>query len=141
MPAAIGEENMRDQDIAEKLGASLEEDGRVSCATMQKIARELGVDPIEVGDTATALEMQASQCQVGLFGHGPREDGKGRIVESGMEVSDELAAAMRGSLVNGRLPCAAAWEIASEFKRSRLDVGNVAETLDVRISPCQLGFF
>ncbi|TKJ27715.1 MAG: hypothetical protein CEE40_12840, partial [Chloroflexi bacterium B3_Chlor] len=126
---------MRDQDIAEKLGVSLEEDGRVTCAAMHKIARELGIQPVEVGDVATAADIQASQCQIGLFGHGPREDGKGRIVESGVEVSDELGTAIRGSLVNGRLPCAAAWQIASEFKRSRLDVGNVAETLDVRISP------
>lgn len=132
---------MKDQDIVNKLRECAEEDGRVSCATMHKIARELGVEPIEVGDAATALDIQASQCQVGLFGHGPRGEGKGRIVEPGMDVSDDLEARIRGALEGGHLPCAAAWDIAGEFKLKRIDLGNAAETLGIRISPCQLGFF
>lgn len=132
---------MEDQEIADTLRESAEEDGRVSCATMHKIARELGVDPIEVGDAATALDIQASQCQVGLFGHRPRGEGKGRLVEPGMDVSENLEARIRGALDGGRLPCAAAWDIATEVKLKRLDLGNAAETLGIRISPCQLGFF
>ena len=132
---------MRDRDIADALRESAEEDGRVSCATMHKIARELGVEPIEAGDAATTLGIQGSQCQVGLFGHGPKSEGKGRIVEPGMDVSDDLEARICGALEGGRLPCATAWDIASEFKLKRLDLGNAAETLGIRISPCQLGFF
>lgn len=132
---------MVDQDIANKIKASLEDDGRLPCPTAFKIARELGVEPIEVGEVATALDLSVSRCQLGLFGHGPRAEGKGRIVESGMEVGEELAARVRKALVNGRLPCSAAWEIAGEFKLTRLDLGNAAETLAIRISPCQLGFF
>lgn len=132
---------MKDQEIADMLRESAEEDGRVSCATMHKIARELGVEPIEVGDAATAFDIQASQCQVGLFGHGSKAEGKGRILEPGMDVSDDLEARIRGALEGGHLPCAAAWDIASEFKLKRLDLGNAAETLGIRISPCQLGFF
>ncbi len=132
---------MSEQEIAEKLRAWREDDGRVSCATMHKIARELEVQPLEVGDIATALDIRASECQVGLFGHGPIGEGKGCVVESGMDVSDELADRIRGALTGGRLSCATAWEIASEFKLTRLDLGNAAETLDIRISPCQLGFF
>lgn len=132
---------MSEQGIAEKLRASQGEDGRVSCAAMHRIARELGVEPLEVGDAATALDIQASQCQVGLFGHGPKEEGKGRIIKSGMDVSDDLTTRIRGALEGGQLPCAAAWGIASEFKLTRLDLGNAAETLGIHISPCQLGFF
>lgn len=132
---------MKDQEIADMLRESAEEDGRVSCATMHKIARELGVEPIEVGDAATAFDIQASMCQVGLFGHGSKAEGKGRILEPGMDVSDDLEARIRGALEGGHLPCAAAWDIASEFKLKRLDLGNAAETLGIRISPCQLGFF
>lgn len=127
--------------IADKIKASLEDDGRLTCAMANKIARELEVEPIEVGDMATSLGIHASQCQLGLFGHGPKEEGKGRIVESGMEVSEELEARIRDALRRGELPCFAAWEIASEFKLTRLDLGNAAETLGIPISPCQLGFF
>lgn len=127
--------------IADKIKASLEDDGRLTCAMANRIARELEVEPIEVGDMATALGIQASHCQLGLFGHGPKGEGKGRFVESGMEVSEELEARIRDALRRGELPCLAAWEIASEFKLTRLDLGNAAETLGIPISPCQLGFF
>ena len=132
---------MTNQDIGARIKASIEDDGRVSCATLHRIARKLQVEPIVVGEVATALELRACHCQLGLFGYGPKEEGKWRIVESGMDVSEELEGRMRHSLVSGRLPCMTAWEIASEFKLKRLDLGNAAETLGISISPCQLGFF
>ncbi len=133
---------MVDEDIvAEEINASLEDDGRLSCAAAHRIARELDVEPAIVGDVATTLQIQASLCQLGLFGHGPKGQGKGRIIESGMDVSDELAARIRSALVKGKLSCSAAWEIASEFGLTRLDLGNAAEALGIHLSPCQLGFF
>ncbi len=132
---------MTNQDIGARSKASLEDDGRVSCATLHRIARKLQLEPIVVGEVATALELRACHCQLGLFGYGPKEEGKWRIVESGMDVSEELEARIRGALEGGRLPCAAAWQIASEFKLKRLDLGNAAQTLEILISPCQLGFF
>jgi hypothetical protein len=132
---------MMDQEIVKELGTSAEDDGRVTCATMHRIARKLGVEPIEVGNVASESDVHASQCQLGLFGHSPRGQGKGRVVEADAVVSDELAEHMRAALVNGRLPCAAAWDIATELKLNRIDLGNAAETLDISIAPCQLGFF
>jgi len=132
---------VNNRDIAEKVRTSLEDDGRITCSTMHRIARELGVDPIEVGSTATELDIHASQCQLGLFGHGPRGQGKGSIIDSSVDVSEDLADRVRNGLVDGQLPCLVAWEIASEFKLKRLDLGNTAEALGLPISPCQLGFF
>jgi hypothetical protein len=130
-----------DQNIADELRSAVEEDGRVTCASMHRVARHLDVEPVEVGNVATALDIRASQCQLGLFGHGPRGEGKGRIVRSDVQVSDELGERIHAALVDGNLSCAAAWEIASEFKLPRLEVGNAAETVGVGITPCQLGFF
>ncbi len=132
---------MQDQEIVRELLDSLEDDGRVTCATMHRIAAKLDLEPLVVGDTATDAKIQASQCQLGLFGHGPRGQGKGSIIHSQAEVSEELSRRIRGAVVNNRLPCDAAWELASEFKLTRLDLGNAAETLGLSISPCQLGFF
>ena len=132
---------MKDQEITEELRASQEDDGRVTCATMHRIAGKLDVEPIEVATVANDVDIRASQCLLGLFGHGARGEGKGRIVQSGVEVSEEVAQRMRDAQVDGRLSCATAWEIASEFKLKRLDLGNAAETLEVSIAPCQLGFF
>jgi len=132
---------MKNREIVEEIRGSLEDDGRITCATMHRIARELGVDPIEVGRTATGLDIHASQCQLGLFGHGPRGQGKGGIIDSSVAVSEDLADRVRTGLVDGQLPCLVAWEIASEFKLKRLDLGNAVEALGMPVSPCQLGFF
>ena len=132
---------MKDQEIIEELRASLEDDGRVTCATMNRIAGKLEVEPMEVATVANDVDIRASQCQLGLFGHGAKEEGKGRIVQSGVEVSEEVAQRLRDVQVDGRLSCAAAWEIASELKLKRLDLGNAVETLGISIAPCQLGFF
>ena len=132
---------MQDQGIQEELRASLEDDGRVTCASMHRVARKLDVEPIEVARVANDTDIRASQCQLGLFGHGAKEEGKGRIVQSGVEVSAEVAERLQEAQADGRISCATAWEIASEFKLKRLDLGNAAETLGFSIAPCQLGFF
>ena len=132
---------MKDQEIIEELRASLEDDGRVTCATMHRVAGKLDVEPIEVATVANGVDIRASQCQLGLFGHGAKEEGKGRIVQSGVEVSEEVAKRIRDAQVDGRMSCATVWEIASEFKLKRLDLGNAVETLGISIAPCQLGFF
>ena len=132
---------MKDQEIIEELRASLEDDGRVTCATMHRVAGKVDVDPLEVATVANDVDIRASQCQLGLFGHGAKEEGKGRIVQSGVEVSEEVAKRIRDAQVDGRMSCATVWEIASEFKLKRLDLGNAVETLGISIAPCQLGFF
>ena len=132
---------MTKQEIAEEIRTSLEDDGRITCASMHSIALKLGVEPVEVGRTATELDFHAAQCLLGLFGHVPRGQGKGRIVTPDVDVSEELEGRIRARLEEGRLPCAAAWEIASELKLKRLDLGNAAEKLGIPVSPCQLGFF
>jgi hypothetical protein len=43
--------------------------------------------------------------------------------------------------VDGQLSCVEAWRWADERGLPRLLFGSVAETLDVRISDCQLGCF
>jgi len=132
---------MTKQQIAEEIQTSLEDDGRITCATMHSIARKLRADPVEVGRTATEIDVHAAQCLLGLFGYAPRGQGKGRIVTPDVDVSEELEDRIRARLEEGRLACEAAWEIASELKLKRLDLGNAAEALGIPISPCQLGFF
>ncbi len=53
----------------------------------------------------------------------------------------ELEKEIRSRLSNGRLPCAAAWEIAAERKIPRMKVSSACEALKIKIKPCQLGAF
>ena len=63
------------------------------------------------------------------------------VIEPAEDVPPELEQAIQEGLVEGRLPCAVAWDIAARFEMSRLHVANAAERLEVRIGPCQLGAF
>ncbi len=58
-------------------------------------------------------------------------DDKGRLIE------EELKA----SLIDGYLPCAAAFEVARKLKAAPRAVGSVANSAKIRISNCQLGCF
>lgn len=132
-----GARRQRDQAIADAIRkASV--GGEVSCAEAFRIAQEMGVEPSEVGRALDLLEMKITKCQLGLFGH---ERGRHLIVEPAEAVSPELEKALRAGLVNGRLPCAAAWEIAKRSGLPKMDITAACEKLNIRISQCQLGTF
>lgn len=113
---------------------------RISCAEAHLTAGKLNVEPGEVGTAIDLLEVRIINCQLGLFGHGEQKDQKNMPASVG-ESDAEIESAIRCSLVNGRLPCLAAWKIAERFKVSRATVSGLGERLKIKISPCQLGAF
>ena len=56
-------------------------------------------------------------------------------------MSDKLDEKIKASLVDGKLPCAAAFRIAGEFKITPREVGEACNRLQIRIRACQLGCF
>ncbi|MFC2014848.1 hypothetical protein ACFLUP_02520 [Chloroflexota bacterium] len=56
-------------------------------------------------------------------------------------MSTKLEEKINSRLVDGRLPCQAAFEIAGELKINRKQVGESVNSLEIRITDCQLGFF
>jgi hypothetical protein len=117
-------------------------DGELPCAKAFAIARQVGVEPIHVGEEADALDIRLSKCQLGLFGYGPKAAGKHRRVKPMQNVPPGLAQAIRAAVApNGKLPCLAAWRIAEELHLPKQKVSDAAEGLGVRIAPCQLGAF
>jgi hypothetical protein len=124
----------------ERIAAAIRDEareGELSCAAAFRVAEKLDVTPLAVGKTADTLEVRLVRCQLGLFGYGEQKS----VVESAEDVSPELEQAIREGLVEERLPCAVAWDIAVRFKTPKLHVANAAEKLEVRIGPCQLGAF
>jgi len=114
-------------------------DDKLPCTRAFAVSEERGVSPRLVGREATRLGIRISRCQLGLFGYD--DLGNKRIVKPAKEVSAELKAEITSRLVAGKLSCTAAWEIASEFKLSRLEVSSAVEALKIRFSDCQLGCF
>ncbi|MDP6043268.1 MAG: hypothetical protein QGG79_01235 [Dehalococcoidales bacterium] len=56
-------------------------------------------------------------------------------------MSADLEGKIKSSLVDDRLPCAVAFQIAREVKVSPREVGEAANRLSIKISHCQLGCF
>ncbi len=129
------------QSLADAIRSSLV-DGQLPCARAFVIARQFQVEPLRIGDEADALGISLSRCQLGLFGYGPKAEGKHKRVKAMENVPPRLAQALHAAAgATGKLSCAEAWRIAKEMHLSRQAVSNAVEGLGLRITPCQLGAF
>ena len=112
-------------------------DGAMTCPLAFQATGELNLTPAEVGLALDLMEIPISKCQLGLFGYSPVS----RILQPADSVPGDLDAAIRAALKDGRLPCAAAFRIAADFKLAKIRVSSACEKLKIKISACQLGAF
>ena len=124
------------ETIAAKIKEKISEN-RISCAEAHSIATEQNVSPADVGTTIDLLEVRIIKCQLGLFGYGKEKN----IPVLSDKINPDIESAIKSSLVNDRLPCSMAWEIAKNFKISKPMISAVCEGMKIKISPCQLGAF
>ena len=110
---------------------------KITCAAAFKIVDTCGTTPDEVGFTIDMLEIRIIRCQMGIFGYEPEK----KAVKPMDSVPDELESAIRDKLVNERLTCTSAWEIAGSLNIPKMRVSSACETLGIKIKPCQLGAF
>ena len=125
-----------DPKVADALKKRAQE-GEITCAIAFNIAAAVEALPIEIGFTMDRLEVPITKCQLGLFGYSPIS----RIIQKSETVPNELEKAIRGAMIDGRLPCEASWKVAKEFKMARIRVSAACEKLGIKISHCQLGAF
>lgn len=117
-------------------------DEQLPCAAAFAVAAAEGISTIEVGEQADRLDIRLSRCQLGLFGYGPRAEGRHRRIKPMQEVPAELAAAIGSSLdEGGKLACEDAWRIAEQLGIAKQAVADATEGLGLRIVRCQLGAF
>jgi hypothetical protein len=124
-----------DERIAGEIGRTAAA-GKLACAEAERIGAALSVPLSEVGRTLDLLELRIDRCQLGLFGYP-----EGRAVRAASEVAPALEADIRGALIDGRLPCRAAWEIAQARGLGRMALSSACEALGIKVKPCQLGAF
>jgi hypothetical protein len=116
-------------------------DGKLPCNRAHAIARTLGVEPLVVGFAASELDIRIFRCQLGLFGYGPKAEGKHKIVHPMDEVPERLAARLRASAAEDGITCEAIWNVADDLGYQRLVASSAVEAMGLRVTRCQLGCF
>ena len=112
-------------------------ENKIPCAVAFEIAKELQVSADAVGMTVDLINYRLVKCQLGLFGYQPKK----KIVKPQNKVSEDLKDAISDALVQGKLSCKSAWDIASRFKVHKMKVSGACEAMGVKIKHCQLGAF
>lgn len=116
--------------------------GEVACADAHSIARAQALDPMELGKVVNRVSgLRFNRCQLGLFGYGPKSEGKHKIVVAAAVIPPEIEIALRAHLVNNAISCLAVWQVAEQFKYPRLGMANIVQALGFKVAPCQLGCF
>jgi len=113
------------------------EDKQLPCAVAFAVAEKLMVTPQEVGVTLDLLNYKITKCQLGLFGYQPNK----KRVKGLVDIPEDLKMAINEALVDNRLACKSAWQIAGNCHVGKMTVSSACETLGIKIKPCQLGAF
>jgi hypothetical protein len=117
------------------------EDGRLPCHQAHALADRFGLDPMAVGQAADEAGIRISRCQLGLFGYGPKAEGKHKIVTPMEDVPARLAAHLRAEAAEEGIPCTAVWRVADGLGYKRIEASSAVEAMGIRVSRCQLGCF
>jgi hypothetical protein len=132
----------QEETVRSEIRSRLDEDGHIHCEAAHGIAEELGVQPLTMGEMADEIGIRITRCQLGLFGYAAEKGMPGyRQVKKLDDPPKTAAAAVRQAANNGVIPCLTLWHLAEEHGLTKQDMGNVAETLELKVSPCQLGCF
>ena len=112
-------------------------DSKLPCFVAFKIAKELQVSPGDVGKAVDLLNFRLAKCQLGLFGYKSQK----KIIKAKEPEDRSLKKAIHDGLVEEKLPCISAWEIASKFNVNKMIVSSACEAMNIKITKCQLGAF
>ncbi|MEN6472439.1 MAG: hypothetical protein ABFD81_00300 [Syntrophaceae bacterium] len=115
---------------------------KLPCPVAHYIARLLSVDPNEVGQAADDLKSKITFCQLGLFGYGRKGVSAYKILGRKVDVSQAVIDRVRAAASQeNSISCRQLWEIADTEGVFRVEIGECANTLGLKIVGCQLRAF
>jgi hypothetical protein len=120
------------EDVLQK--ASL--NSKLSCIKIFDIIKENSLPADEMAAAIDKARVKINACQMGLFGYQG-----GKNIPLAETVPEILQNKIMGNLENGKLTCAAAWNIASDLSIKKIEVASACEKLNIKISKCQLHAF
>jgi len=137
-------EKYKKEHMDERLHQAMVErlqDGKLPCNRAFAIAQILDLEPLTVGLTANETGIRISRCQLGLFGYGPKAEGKHKIVHAMADVPERLAALLRAEAEGENITCDAVWRVADGLGYKRIEASSAVEAMGLRVSRCQLACF
>lgn len=108
---------------------NLDPDGRLSCLKSFKVARLIGLDPIDMSDACKSIDIKISNCELGVFG-------KLEFGEASNELYHDIAQNFHD---NTDVECKTIWKSAE--KSTLKKVGSTVKNSDIEVTHCQLGCF
>lgn len=119
-----------DETQKELVLTNLDEAGKLSCLKAFKVARLIGVKPIQMSEACKGIGIKITNCELGVFGklkfHDFNEDIYSNILK-------------RNFTHNKELECKILWD---EARNSTLrKVGSTVKASDIEVVHCQLGCF
>ncbi|MFA7091016.1 MAG: ModE family transcriptional regulator [Arcobacteraceae bacterium] len=108
---------------------NLDSDGRLSCLKSFKVARLIGLEPLEMSDACKSIGIKISNCELGVFG-------KLEFGEASNDLYKDIAQNFKN---NTDVECKTIWKSAE--KSTLKKVGATVKNSDIEVTHCQLGCF
>lgn len=118
-----------DQTQKELVLTNLDGDGRLTCLKAFKVARLIGLKPLDMSDACKSIGIKISNCELGVFGKIQFKKAEDTIYS---KISQNFTQ-------DKDVSCKTLWYIAQQSSLRR--VGSTVKNTDVEVTHCQLGCF
>lgn len=110
---------------------NLDEEGKLSCLKAFKVARLIGMKPRDMAKIAKNMNIEITNCELGVFG---------KLKFSDMH-DDIYNSLKRNTKDNKKVECEIAWKEAQNKGATLKKVGSTIKNSDIKVTHCQLGCF
>lgn len=125
----MSKEFVLDETQKELILTNLDEDGELICLKAFKVARLIGVEPIDISDICKNIGIKITNCELGVFG-------KLKFHTFEEHIYNNLK---QNFATNKNVACKILWEEAKTSSLKR--VGSTVKNSDIEVTHCQLGCF
>ncbi|MBN1685415.1 MAG: hypothetical protein JW852_02115 [Spirochaetales bacterium] len=133
---------MSKDTVEKQIRSAVGGDGQLTCEATHRVAASLGTKPLDIGKHANRFDIRITKCQLGLFGYAPQKGMPGyKLVKELDTLPEPVSTSVKEAAVQGKISCLKLWRIAEQHGVTRPDMGNIVETLKIKVRPCQLGCF
>ena len=111
--------------------------GYLPCAVAFRIAKEIQIPKVAVGEMTDRLGIRIMNCQIGCF----KVDKTIHDNTAHEDLDDGIVSKLNALKENNELTCANVFDLAQQLKSTPMVIADAANLRDLRIQNCQLGCF